>query len=772
MPNQRRATDELLRQRQLFEKAPGFIAVLRGPNHVFEFVNDAYIRVTGNRDYIGKSIRDAVPELQGQGFIDILDTVYRLGTRHLGQHTRVLLQPRSDRPLEEHYLDFISEPMLDSNGRATAIFIEGFDVTHQHHSEAALRDMNSKLADLVAKQIKERDRVWANSRDLLIVIGADGVFRAVSPAWTRMLGHACDEVVGHRFLEFIHPDDAALTENGLDPAIAARDLSKLENRLIRKDSAVCWISWRTSVEGDLVYGYGRDITAEKLSMDTLAIAQSRLRAIFETTYLFQGLLSPTGQLLDANKTALSAIDKELNQILGMAFWETPWFSATPGMPETVRAAVMAAASGSIVRQEIHVNLPTGGWRWFDFSLRPVRDASGLVVAIVPEALELTDRKHTEEALHQSQKLDAMGQLTGGVAHDFNNLLVPIVGSLDLLHRRGVGGEREQRLIVNAMKSAERAKLLVQRLLAFARRQPLQPVPVHVGMLMEEISALVDSTTGPQIRVVVDIEDKLPAANADPNQLEMAILNLSVNARDAMPDGGTLTISATCRTIEGPHRTSLEPGKYICLSVADSGCGMDPGTLRRAIEPFFSTKGVGKGTGLGLSMVHGLASQLGGALSITSDQGVGTNVELWLPVSAESAEVPEAKTAGFSMPDSSRIALLVDDEDMIRLATADMLNELGFKVIEASSAKEALAVLRRGDPIDILITDHLMPGMTGVDLAHTVIAERPEVPVLIVSGFAEVEGLPSHLPRLSKPFRQADLATVLQNLVGGKENLLH
>ena len=768
MPNQRRATDELLRQRQLFQKAPGFIAVLRGPNHVFEFVNEAYIRVTGDRDYIGKPIRDALPELQGQGFIDILDTVYRLGTGHRGQHTRVLFQPRSDSPAEEHYLDFISEPMLDSAGRATAIFIEGFDVTHQHRSESALRNMNSMLADLVARQTKERDRVWANSRDLLIVIGADGVFRAVSPAWTRLLGHACDEVVGHSFLEFTHPDDAVLTESGLDPAVAAHE-TNFENRLIRKDGAVCWISWRTSVEGDLAYGYGRDITAEKLSADTLAIAQSRLRAIFETTYLFQALLSPTGQLLDANKTALSAVDKKLDELLGMAFWESPWFGATPGLPGTVRAAVQAAASGRIVRQELHVNLPVGGWRWFDFSLRPVRDGSGLVVAIVPEALELTDRKHAEEALHQSQKLDAMGQLTGGVAHDFNNLLVPIVGSLDLLHRRRVGGEREQRLIVNAMKSAERAKLLVQRLLAFARRQPLQPVPVHVGMLIEEISALVDSTTGPQIQVVVDIEDKLPAANADPNQLEMAILNLSVNARDAMPDGGTLTISATCRTIEGPHRTALEPGKYICLSVADSGCGMDPSTLRRAIEPFFSTKGVGKGTGLGLSMVHGLASQLGGALCIASQPGVGTNAELWLPVSAEPADAAEAKTVGSSMPDHSGTALLVDDEDMIRLATADMLTDLGFKVIEAASASEALDVLRRGDPIDVLITDHLMPGMTGVDLAHIVIAERPVVPVLIVSGFAEVEGLPSHLPRLSKPFRQADLAAVLRRLVGGKEN---
>ena len=756
MQKQRRSTDALLRQRQLFQKAPGFIAVLRGPDHVFEFVNDAYIRVIGDRDYIGKPIREVVPEVQAQGFIDILDTVYRTGARHLAEHTRIILQPCADGPAEEHYLDFIYEPMLNNSGKATAIFVEGFDVTTRHRAESW----------------RERDRVWANSRDLIVVIGADGIFRAVSPAWTRVLGHACDEVVGHSFLEFMHPDDAPFPQSGLNSAAAAHDRTNFENRYVRKDGAVCWISWHTSVEGNLVYAYGRDITAEKLSADTLALAQSRLRAIFETTYLLQGLLTPGGVLLDANRTALSAIGKALDQVVGVEFSDSPWFTGTPGLPDIVRSGVQAAASGSVVRQEIHINLPVGGWRWFDFALRPVRDPTGSVVAIVPEALELTDRKQAEAALHQSQKLDAMGQLTGGVAHDFNNLLAPIVGSLDMLRRRGVGGEREQRLIVNALKSAERAKLLVQRLLAFARRQPLQPVAVDVGTLMEEISALIASTTGPQISVVVNIEDKLPAAKADPNQLEMAVLNLSVNARDAMPDGGTLTISASYQIVGRSHRTSLRPGKFICLSVADTGCGMDTATLRRAIEPFFSTKGVGKGTGLGLSMVHGLASQLGGALFITSKQGVGTNVEFWLPVSLDSMEMAANKLTAPSAANNSGTALLVDDEEMIRVSTADMLTELGFNVIEASSAKEALAVLRRGDPIDILVTDHLMPGMTGVDLAQTVLAEQPRVPVLIVSGFAEVEGLPAHLPRLPKPFLQADLAAAIQVLVANKKNSMH
>ena len=206
---------------------------------------------------------------------------------------------------------------------------------------------------------------------------------------------------------------------------------------------------------------------------------------------------------------------------------------------------------------------------------------------------------TEEALRQSQKLEAMGQLTGGVAHDFNNLLMPIIGSLDMLQRRQIGGEREQRLIGGALQSADRAKTLVQRLLAFARRQPLQPVAVDVAELVTGMAQLIESTTGPQIRVVVDVAKNVPLANADPNQLEMAILNLSVNARDAMTQGGTLRISASPETVQAIHRSKLKPGPYVRISVADTGTGMDEAVLARAIEPFFSTKGVGKGTGLGL-----------------------------------------------------------------------------------------------------------------------------------------------------------------------------
>jgi CheY-like chemotaxis protein len=264
---------------------------------------------------------------------------------------------------------------------------------------------------------------------------------------------------------------------------------------------------------------------------------------------------------------------------------------------------------------------------------------------------------------------------------------------------------------------------------------------------------------------VEIAQDLPAAMVDPNQLEMALLNLGVNARDAMPDGGTLRITAAEEVIRGGHRSKLSPGRYVRLSVADTGIGMDEATLARAVEPFFSTKGIGKGTGLGLSMVHGLASQLGGTLTIQSRLGVGTNVELWLPVTDAPAQPADGSPGAAPSVVTVGTALLVDDEDLVRMSTADMLSDLGYSVVEAASAEEALRLMQNGLRPDLLVTDHLMPGMSGADLARAVHAERPGTPVLVVSGYAESEGIAPDLPRLSKPFRADELAGSLAQLAG-------
>jgi signal transduction histidine kinase/CheY-like chemotaxis protein len=368
----------------------------------------------------------------------------------------------------------------------------------------------------------------------------------------------------------------------------------------------------------------------------------------------------------------------------------------------------------------------------------------------------------QEALRQSQKLEAMGQLTGGVAHDFNNLLTPIVGSLDLLLRRGIGTARERKLIEGAVQSAERARTLVQRLLAFARRQPLQPTAIDLGKLVRDMHDLVASTCGPRVKVVLDIGADLPAANADANQIEMALLNLAVNARDAMPEGGVLTISVAADSISGSHAAGLAEGDYVHLSVGDTGSGMDAATIEKAIEPFFTTKGVGQGTGLGLSMVHGLAAQLGGGLLIESTLGKGTCVQLWLPVSDAAPDQPAAPEVELDR-NNRGTAMVVDDEDLVRESTAHMLGELGYTVIEARSAQEALTMLETETGVDLLVTDHLMPGITGTDLAVQVRATRPDMRILVISGYAETDGISAELPRLTKPFKQSDLAISLGQL---------
>jgi signal transduction histidine kinase/CheY-like chemotaxis protein len=525
---ERRLTEERERQRLMLQQMPGFAAMLAGPEHRYEYVNDAYREIAGDREFTGRSVREVFPELTGQNFFELLDHVYATGETFAARAMPLRLEGADG----ERFIDLIYEPIRDA-GAVSGIFVGGYDVTERVLVEAALREGETRL-------------------------------------------------------------------------------------------------------------------------------------------------------------------RELN--------------------ETLEARVAARTA---------------------------------------------ELEATNEQLRQSQKLDSMGQLTGGVAHDLNNLLTPIMGSLDLLRRGGMGGEREQRMIDAALQSAERARVLVQRLLAFARRQPLQAVAVDVASLVGGLENLIASTSGPRTRVEVDLAPDLPPAKADPNQLELAILNLAVNARDAMPEGGTLTISGR-REAVGPHHAMLTPGDYVRLSVADTGDGMDAATLERAVEPFFSTKGVGRGTGLGLSMAHGLASQLGGALTLASTPGLGTVVDLWLPVSSDAAKPKECGTVDPGIAITGTV-LVVDDEDLVRTSTASMLEDIGFDVVEAASAEAALELLRDGLAPDLIVTDHLMPGVSGTELARKLRADGANVPVLVVSGYAEAEGIAPELPRLTKPFLTSDLTAALAGL---------
>ena len=465
---------------------------------------------------------------------------------------------------------------------------------------------------------------------------------------------------------------------------------------------------------------------------------------------------------------MSAVNPAWTAVLG---WDEDHLLATPysefmhpdDAEVTLAAIAEMARTGLPTRFQNRIATTAGTWTPIGWTVSPEPGGANFIAVgrdLSEDKAREQELLQTQEALRQSQKLESMGQLTGGVAHDFNNLLTPIIGSLDMLIRRGLGNERERRLIDGALQSAERAKTLVQRLLAFARRQPLQPSAVDLAELIEGMAGLIGSTVGPRIDMRVEIADDLPPAKADPNQLEMAILNLSVNARDAMPNGGVLTIAAARGTVRPDHRSSLPPGHYVRLSVADTGVGMDEATQARAIEPFFSTKGIGKGTGLGLSMAHGLAAQLGGGLTISSALGAGTTVALWLPISLDVVGEDDAPAPTPHVERGRGTALLVDDEELVRMSTADMLSHLGYEVVEAASAEDALRMVEGGTRPDVLVTDHLMPGMSGEELARELRTHRPALPVLIVSGYAETEGVAKDLPRLTKPFRNAELADCL------------
>jgi signal transduction histidine kinase len=377
--------------------------------------------------------------------------------------------------------------------------------------------------------------------------------------------------------------------------------------------------------------------------------------------------------------------------------------------------------------------------------------------------EVAAREKAQEQLRQAQKMETIGQLTGGVAHDFNNLLMAVMGNLDLLRKRLPNDPRLHRLIDGALQGAERGASLTQRLLAFARQQDLRPVPMDLRGLIQGMIDLLERSLGPRIALRLELPEGLPPARVDANQLELAVLNLAINARDAMPDGGSIDVRIAECQVSGD--AALTSGRYLKLSVIDTGTGMSPEILKRAIEPFFSSKPLGKGTGLGLSMVHGLAVQLGGALQLASTVGKGTAATLMLPVAtaAPEAEMP-AQT--FQKVNRSAVILFVDDDPLIAMSTTEMLEDLGHHVIGANSGLHALDILRSEQPLDLMMTDHAMPGMTGMELAAASRQVRPSLPILLATGYAELpEGAQVDLPRLAKPYHQDQLRDRLDKLLG-------
>ncbi len=766
--NERRLMLERAQLARTFDQNPAFMAMLRGPEHRFEFVNPAYMRLVGDREVLGRPVAEALPDIAAQGYLQRLDQVRASGRAFSAESALYRMEPVDGGPAEERYVDFVFQPITDETGAVDGIFVQGVDVTERRHAHERLREREDELralnADLerqVAERAHERARTWAVTPDLLAVLDADGLLQKTNPAWQSLLGWPEHELASRPWWSIVHPDDVDATRDAFARVRAGEPVLGFENRCRTWAGDDRQLAWVATPEGDRTYCSGRDVTEVNAAARALAATQARLRTQFETSYQLQGLVALDGTLLDANQTALDAVQARFEDVIGNLLWESPWFAGTMGAPAQVREAFLRVVDGDDVRMELALSLQ-GGWRVYDFSMRPIRDADGVISAVVPEAIDITARRHAEEALRQSQKLEAMGQLTGGVAHDFNNLLTPIVVALELAGDDGADRARTRRMVGAARRAVERAATLVQRLLAFARKQPLRATEVDLAHLLGDMRALIASTCEPRVRLHLDVDDDLWPAIVDPNQLEMAILNLAVNARDAMPNGGTLTIAAhNCALPGADGPAGLPPGRYVRLCVADTGTGMDVDTRTRSIEPFFTTKGV-HGTGLGLSMVHGLASQLGGLLAIDSTPGEGTTMVLWLPAAAtHGPQADTPKEQDVQQHSSGKgVALVVDDEDGVRMCTADVLGDMGYEVVEAASAEDALQAIADGVVPAVMVTDHLMPGMTGAELARGVRVRFPDAAIVLVSGYADLEGLDPGLRLLRKPFGQKDLVAAV------------
>ena len=609
----------------------------------------------------------------------------------------------------------------------------------------------------------------------IYMLDPSGVVRSWNPGAERIKGYKADEIIGQHFSRFYSEEDQQNGRPAHALETAARDGKfEAEGWRVRKDGSRFWayviIDPVRGPSGEII-GFAkitRDLSERKAAETKLRQNEEQLRLLVQgvTDYAIY-LLDTEGRVSNWNIGAQRIKGYLPLEIIGQHF--SRFYTE-----EDQKAGWPAHALETTAREG---KFEAEGWRvrkdgsrfWAHVVIDAIHGNRGNVIGFAKITRDITERREAQERLEklrevslQSQKMEAIGQLTGGIAHDFNNLLTAVLGSLELLRKRLPDDPKSMALLENAAQGAQRGKTLTERMLAFARNQELKQEVLDIPQLVRGMTELLQRSLGPSLRIETRFPLALGPVEADANQLEMALLNIAVNSRDAMEDGGEIIIAARQESISVSHSIQLKPGSYICLSVTDTGEGMDEETLRRATEPFFTTKGPGKGTGLGLSMVHGFAEQSEGRFTLYSQQGKGTIAEIWLPAAkvssqntAHSAHAAPAKTLG------PLTVLAVDDDALVLMNTVAMLEDLGHTAFEAYSGREALEILRREDSVDLVVTDQAMPHMTGTELAKAIKYEWPDIPVLLATGYADrVPGDDIGLPKVAKPFLQGGLADAI------------
>jgi PAS domain S-box-containing protein len=634
--------------------------------------------------------------------------------------------------------------------------------------------MTANVVALQGRAIEERYRVLVDAiTDYAIyMLDASGYVSSWNTGANRFKGYVESEILGEHFSRFYTPEDR---ERGLPKralAIAeAEGRFEAEGWRVRKDGTRFWahviIDPIRDTNGQLL-GFAkitRDLSERKVAEEALKASEEQFRRLIQgvTDYAIY-MLDLDGRVASWNHGAQRIKGYDPEEIIGQhlsRFYTDE--DRAEGLPE--RALEIAASEGRFEKE---------GWRvrkdgtrfWANVIIDPIRDDAGTMVGFAKVTRDITEKREAQQALEraqlelfQAQKMEAVGQLVGGVAHDFNNLLMAVLGN----------GRDVVDLIDHAIHGAKRGASLTQRLLAFSRKQELTLEPVDIPRLVNGMAELLQRTIGPSVEITTSYPLVLPNAVSDPNQLENALLNLVVNARDAMPEGGLIRIEARKKKVGDREVPELSAGEYICLSVTDEGEGMDARTLAEATTPFYTTKGVGKGTGLGLPMVQGLMAQSGGCLRLKSKKGEGTTAELWLPVAEAAAEaLPLVEIDAALEADGPKLSIMaVDDDALVLMNTVIMLEDLGHTVIEAHSGPEALSLLKGGALPDVLITDHAMPLMTGAELAKKIEVEYPQISVIVASGYAELpEDAEKSIKRLQKPFSQRQLNDALVSVTRG------
>jgi PAS domain S-box-containing protein len=670
----------------------------------------------------------------------------------------------------------------DESGRPLRLVGAHMDITDRNVAKELLRESEARF------------RLIANSAPVpMWVSKLDGTRGFVNQAYLDFLGLGYEDALVFDWRKILHPDDlnrivkeSVAGEASLKPFV-------LEARYRRVDGAWSWMRSESQPRWDPAgkhigfIGVAHDLTSVKEAENELRRLnetleqrikertsqlesnEAQLRAIFETSNQYQGLLDLHGNVIYANRTALAGIQANSADVVGTPFWDSPWFSGTLGAREVVTHAFANVIRGESVRTEILLHLPIGD-RYFDFAMRPVFDQHGAVAAVLPEAVDITERRQAEEALRQSQKMEAIGQLTGGVAHDFNNLLTIIRSATDFLRRRELTDDRRRRYIDAISDTVDRASKLTGQLLAFARRQPLTPQVFDVGAQVEAIAQLIRPLVGGRIQIKLEICDPECFAVADVAQFETTLINLAVNSRDAMENEGAISIDVEkADAIPASGTSRNRSGKFIAISVKDGGRGIPPDQLTAIFEPFYTTKDVGKGTGLGLSQAVGFAKQSGGEIVVKSILNEGSTFTIYLP----QAETPGGKagTAAANIEATAggrghRILVVEDNEDVGKFST-ELLQDLGYATRRADNAKQALALLAADElAFDLVFSDVIMPGMNGVELA-TIIRERfPGLPVVLTSGYSSVLAENAHhgFELIQKPYSVEALSRTLRRAI--------